>query len=67
MTEETGSYSIEMQDEATRQVTIFTFVDVTAEEVQTVLAEFRHLFTEMPAAVVINVLASTPVSMAPDV
>jgi hypothetical protein len=67
MIEQTGSYSIEMQDQATRQVTIFTFVDVTAEEVQTVLDEFRHLFTDMAAAVVINVVASTRASMAPDV
>ena len=57
VTEQTASYSIEIKDQANERLAIFTFIDLTADEVQTVLAEFRRHITDM--ATVINVLAST--------
>ena len=56
MTEQTASYSIEIKDEANEQLAIFTFKDVTADELQTVLASFRGILSEMCSTVVINVL-----------
>lgn len=50
MTQQTRSYSIEIKDQSTERVTIFTFIDVTADELQTVLTELRRLLGEKGVA-----------------
>ena len=58
MTQQIRSYSIEIRDRSADRATIFTFVDITAEELRIVITEFRRLVTEMAGATVINLLAS---------
>lgn len=58
MAQQIRSCSIEIKDQSTERVTVFTFVDVTAEELRTVLTEFRRLLAEMAGAAVINLLVS---------
>lgn len=58
MTQQIRSYSIEIRDRSADRATIFTFVDITAEELRIVITEFRRLLTEMAGAIVINLLAS---------
>lgn len=57
MTEHTESYSLEIKDQSTERVTIFTFVDVTAEEARTVLGDFRRLLGEISGTIVVNPLS----------
>ena len=57
MTEETGSYSIEIKDEASEALAIFTFPGVTAEELQILLADFRRVLREKSATFIVNRVA----------
>lgn len=59
MTEQTESYSIEIQDQRNEQLAVFTFADVTADELHTVLTEFQRLFARRAEAASINLLAPT--------
>jgi hypothetical protein len=54
MAQQTGSYSIEIKDQSDEQLAIFTFADLTAEELQTVLADFRRVLGAMSGTVVVN-------------
>jgi hypothetical protein len=56
MTVQIASYSIEIKGEANEQLAVFTFRDVTANELQTVLASFRGILGEMGSTVVVNVV-----------
>jgi hypothetical protein len=50
----TDSYSIEIKDDSNRQLAVFTFTDVTADELQTILADFRRVLGEMSGALVVT-------------
>ena len=67
MAEQTASYSIEIKDQSTEHVTIFTFVDVTADEVRNVLTEFHRLLSEMAGAAAVSLLGSPRAGLAPDI
>jgi hypothetical protein len=56
MTEQIDSYSIGIKNESNEQLAMFTFADVTADELQTILAEFGRVFGDMGAAVVVDVM-----------
>jgi hypothetical protein len=58
MAEQTASYSIEIKDKASERLTIFTFIDVTADEAQTILADFVRILGEMSSTVVVNWVTS---------
>ena len=58
VSEQTASYLVEIKDKANERLAIFTFVDVTADEVQTVLAEFGRILGEMSSTVVVNRVTS---------
>lgn len=57
MAEQTASYSIETKEQSTERVTTFTFVDVTADEMEIVLAELRRIFGRMRRSVVVKLTA----------
>ena len=54
MTEQTGSYSIEIKKQSNEQVAIFTFTDITAGELQTLMADFRRVLGERSDTVMVN-------------
>jgi hypothetical protein len=61
-TEQTGSYSIEIKNEPHEQLAIFAFADMTRDELQTILAEFRRVVGDMGAAAVVDVMPPARVS-----
>ena len=62
MAQRIDSYSIEIKNESNERLAVFTFADVTADELQTILAEFRRILGDMGAAVVDKMMSPTVVS-----
>lgn len=60
VTEQTASYSIEIKNESNEQLAVFTFIDVTADELQTLIADFRRFLGELSGTVVVNLVATPP-------
>lgn len=54
MTEQTASYSIEIKDRSNERLAVFTFTELTDDELQKLVADFRRLVGERSGAVVVN-------------